>query len=102
VKALPTSDRTAWVAGIAANVLLLTAMIDYPLLEPADIKVPTLWAVGSDDSAIENAKEYEPKLKGTPVTLKVLSSVNYSDSFIKIDQIMETVEPFLKKAVPTT
>ena len=102
VKSMPTSDRTAWEAGIAANVLLLTSMIDYPPLEPTEIKAPTLWAVGSDDSAVENLKEYEAKLKGTQVTGTILSSVNYSDSFIKIDQIMETVEPFLKKAVPTT
>ncbi|HUE88152.1 MAG TPA: alpha/beta fold hydrolase [Vicinamibacterales bacterium] len=102
VKSMPTSDRTAWEAGIAANVLLLTSMIDYPPLEPTEIKAPTLWAVGSDDSAVENLKEYEAKLKGTQVTGRILSSVNYSDSFIKIDQIMETVEPFLKKSVPTT
>ena len=102
VKSLPASDRTAWEAGIATNVLLLTSMIDYPPFDPAEIKAPTLWAVGSDDSAVENAKEYEPKLKGTQVTLKVLSSVNYSDSFIKVDQIMEDVGPFLAKVAPTT
>lgn len=101
-KTLSQSDRTAWEAGIASNVLSLGALLDYPPVEPADIKVPTLWAVGSDDSAMENVKEYEGKLKGTQVTLKVMSSVNYSDSFIKIDQVMEDVGPFLAKAAPTT
>jgi pimeloyl-ACP methyl ester carboxylesterase len=102
VKTLSLSDRTAWEAGIATNVLMLSALLDYPPLEPADIKVPTLWAVGSDDSAMENVKEYEAKLKGTQVTLKVLSSVNYSDSFIKMDQVLGEIEPFLAKATPTT
>jgi pimeloyl-ACP methyl ester carboxylesterase len=102
VKTLSASDRTAWEAGIATNVLMLSALLDYPPLEPADIKVPTLWAVGSDDSAMENVKEYEAKLKGTQVSLKVLSSVNYSDSFIKMEQVLGEIEPFLTKAAPTT
>lgn len=102
LKAMSASDRKAWEAGIAPNVLLLTAMTNYPPLEPSEVKVPTMWAVGSDDSAVENLKEYEPKLKGTQVTGRILSSVNYSDSFIKVDQIMEELGGFLKKLVPTT
>jgi pimeloyl-ACP methyl ester carboxylesterase len=102
VKTLSASDRTAWEAGIGANVLMLTALLDYPPVEPGDIKAPTLWAVGSDDSAIENMKEYEPKLKGTQVTGKVLSSVNYSDSFVKMEQVLDEIEPFWTKVIPTT
>jgi pimeloyl-ACP methyl ester carboxylesterase len=102
VKTLSASDRSAWEGGIATNVLMLSALLDYPPLEPAEIKVPTLWAVGSDDSAVENLKEYEPKLKGTMVTAKVLGSVNYSDSFIKMDQVLSDIEPFLNKAAPVT
>ena len=102
LKAMSPSDRNAWEAGIAPNVLLLTTMVNYPPVEPTEIKVPTMWAVGSDDSAVENLKEYEPKLKGTQVTGRILSSVNYSDSFIKVDQIMEELGGFLKKMVPTT
>jgi pimeloyl-ACP methyl ester carboxylesterase len=102
VKTLSASDRTAWEAGIATNVLMLSALVDYPPLAPAEIKVPTLWAVGSEDSAMENVKEFEGKLKGTQVTLKVLGSVNYSDSFIKMDQVLAEIEPFLTKAIPST
>jgi pimeloyl-ACP methyl ester carboxylesterase len=99
---LSESDRRAWEGGIGPNVMLLSAMVNYPPLEPTEVKVPTMWAVGSDDSAVENLKEYEPKLKGTQVTGKILSSVNYSDSFTKIDQIMQELGEFLKKMVPTT
>lgn len=102
LKTMSASDRNAWEAGIAPNVLLLTAMVNYPPLEPAEIKVPTMWAVGSDDSAVENLKEFEPKLKGTQVTGRILSSVNYSDSFLKVDQIMAELGEFLKKMTPTT
>jgi pimeloyl-ACP methyl ester carboxylesterase len=94
---LSPTDRAAWEGGMAVTVLSLSALMDYPPLEPADIKAPTLWAVGSEDSAMENVKQYEGKLAGTQVTFKVLTSVNYSDSFIKVEQVMAEVEPFLTK-----
>lgn len=97
LKSLSASDRAAWEGGVAVSVLSLGAMLDYPPLEPGEIKVPTLWIVGTDDSAGENVKEYEGKLGGTQVTLKPLSGVNYSDSFIKFDLVLAEVEPFLKK-----
>jgi hypothetical protein len=94
---LSPSDRAAWEGGMAVTVLTLTALMDFPPLEPAEILAPTLWAMGADDSAMENVKQYEGKLAGTKVTLKVLQSINYSDSFIKMDQVMSEVEPFLIK-----
>jgi pimeloyl-ACP methyl ester carboxylesterase len=101
VKKLSASDRAAWEAGIASSVLALSSMMEYPPVEPGDIKAPTLWLVGSDDSAIENFKSYENKLAGTQVTGKVLSSINYSDSFVKLDQVLADVEPFLAKNAGT-
>lgn len=99
---LSTSDKSAWEAGIGVTASALAALLEYPPLEPSEIKTPTLWVVGADDSAMENAKEYEGKLDGTMVTLKVLSSTNYSDSFVKIDQVLEEVTPFLKQGGATT
>ena len=99
---LSPNDRAAWDSGMAVTVLTLTAMLDYPPLEPDGIKVPTLWAVGADDSAMENVKQYEGKLANTRVTLKVMSSLNYSDSFIKLDTVMTEVEPFLTKVLGAT
>jgi len=99
---LSPNDRAAWDSGMAVTVLTLTAMLDYPPVEPDGIKVPTLWAVGADDSAMENVKQYEGKLANTRVTLKVMSSLNYSDSFIKLDTVMTEVEPFLTKVLGAT
>ena len=99
---LSPSERAAWEGGMAVTVLSLSALMDYPPLEPADIKAPTMWAVGADDSAMDNVKSYEGKLAGTKVTLKVLTSINYSDSFVKMDAVLSEVEPFLAKAVSAT
>jgi pimeloyl-ACP methyl ester carboxylesterase len=102
VAKLTPSDRAAWEGGMAVTVMSLTAFLDFPPLEPNAIKVPTFWAVGADDSAMENVKEYESKLAGTNVTLKVLSSVNYSDSFVKMEQVVAEIEPFLAKVIAST
>lgn len=99
---LSPSDRAAWDSGMAVTVSSLTAMLDYPALEPDAVKAPTLWAVGGEDSAMENVKQYEGKLANTRVTLKVMSSVNYSDSFTKMDSVMAEVDPFLTKMLSAT
>ena len=72
--------------GVAVTTLMLGSIVDYPVLEPTEIKAPTLWLIGAaDTSAMENVKAYEPKLKGTAVTLKLLDGLSYSDTFSRID-----------------
>ena len=102
VKAMSPGDRAAWENGVAISALSLGALLDFPAVEPADIKVPTLWLVGAEDEGVkENIKAYEGKVKGTSVTLKTLSSLSYSDTFIKADVILPEVESFLLKNKPT-
>ncbi|MEZ5419039.1 MAG: alpha/beta hydrolase [Vicinamibacterales bacterium] len=67
VESLSLSDRTAWDNGVAVSAMALRRDARLPELEPAAIKVPTLWLVGAaDTSAMENAKAYEPKLRPAP------------------------------------
>jgi pimeloyl-ACP methyl ester carboxylesterase len=102
-KSLTQSDRTAWESGIAISALSLGALLDYPPVDPADFKAPTLWVVGgADDSLTANVKEYEGKLTGTMVTLKLLTSASYSDCFIRSDLVIPEVVPFLLKAAPSS
>lgn len=103
VDALSNSDRTAWDAGVQVSALILGAMLDYPPLEPAEIKVPTLWLIGAaDTSAMENVKLYEGKLAGTKVTLKLLSGASYTDSFGKSELSLAEAVPFLTGTAATT
>lgn len=96
IKKLSIGDRDAWDHGVALSAVALGALVDYPPVEPADIKVPTLWLVGAADaSGMENVKQYEGKLAGTKVTFKPLSGLSYSDSFSRIDPVLAEVEPFL-------
>lgn len=93
---LSPGDRAAWKNGIGRNAVALGALVDYPPLEPSEIKVPTLWVVGAnDEAAMANAKEYEGKLEGTQVKLATLEGISYSDSFAKPDPVLAKVDPFL-------
>jgi len=93
---LSPGDQDAWKSGVAISAIALGALTEYPPLEPADIKAPTLWLIGAaDESGMENAKQYEGKLAGTKVTFKQVSGLSYSDSFSKIEPILAEVEPFL-------
>lgn len=93
---LSPGDREAWKSGVAVSAMALGALAEYPPLEPADIKAPTLWLIGAaDESGMENAKKYEGKLTGTRVTFKQVSGLSYSDSFARIEPILAEVEPFL-------
>ncbi len=97
-KTLSAGDRAA-LEGTALSALALGALVEYPPLEPGEIKAPALWLVGgTDTSVMENVKTYEGKLAGTNVTLKILGSASYSDSFVKIQDVVAEVEPFLMKA----
>ena len=80
---LSPGDLVALDGGVAVTTLMLGSIVDYPVLEPAEIKAPTLWLIGAaDTSAMENVKAYEPKLKGTAVTLKLLDGLSYSDTLL--------------------
>ncbi|MGD9902851.1 MAG: alpha/beta fold hydrolase [Vicinamibacterales bacterium] len=99
---LTPGDVVALEGGIVVSTLMLGALVDYPVLEPGEIKAPTLWVIGAADaSAMENVKAYEAKLKGTSVTLKLLEGLSYSDSFSRIEPALAAIEPFLKAQAAT-
>jgi pimeloyl-ACP methyl ester carboxylesterase len=96
MKTMSAGDRAAWDNGIAVSAMALGALVDAPPLEPSEIKAPTLWVVGTGDAAaMENVKAYEGKLAGTQVTLARIDGLSYSDSFARIEPVLEKVEPFL-------
>lgn len=66
----------------------ITAMIGYPRVEPADMRCPTLWLVGTNnENAYASAKEYESKLAGTRVTLFTVKGLNHPQEFSEIDRV---------------
>jgi pimeloyl-ACP methyl ester carboxylesterase len=93
---LSPGERATLAGDTPITALALGALVDYPQLDPAEIKVPTLWVVGSEDAALAaNAREYESRLAGTPVTLKIRNGESYTDCFAKSTEMLATIEPFL-------
>ena len=68
----------------------ITAMIGYPAVEPADMKCPTLWVVGSrNENAFASAQAYKPKLAGTKVTLEIFEGLDHPQEFAMIDRVFQ-------------
>lgn len=96
---LTDSDRETLQRGtLEVMVSLQTAMLDYPPFEPGELKVPTLWVVGTgDEESLASAKAYEGKLEGTPVTVVQVSGANYSELFTRVNLMLEHGVGFLTK-----
>lgn len=100
---LSRGDREALNGDTPITSLAVGALVDYPPLEPSDIKAPALWIVGADDAtALPNAKEYRDKLKDTRVTLKILDGASYTDCFVHADEVIGVAAPFLTGAAAAT
>jgi len=65
-----------------------TAMLDYPPVEPAEMRSPTLWIVGSkNEGAMDSVKKYRDRLPGTNVTIEVLDGLTHPQEFEQIDRV---------------
>jgi pimeloyl-ACP methyl ester carboxylesterase len=73
------------------------AMLDWPVIEPADFRCPTLWLVGSEDqNALDSVREYEQSLKGSRVQLQMVEGLNHEQVFEEIDRVFPTLLAFMQ------
>jgi pimeloyl-ACP methyl ester carboxylesterase len=85
--------------GIKLAVAWQGALLEYPPMEPAEVKVPTLWMVASGDTdAMASVKAYEGKLAGTKVTLAMVDGPTHSETLQRIDLTIDKLIEFTKKA----
>ena len=71
------------------------AMLDWPAIEPADFRCPTLWLVGSEDRhAMASIKEYEESLKGSRVQVHIVEGLDHEQVFTEIDRVFPTMLAF--------
>ena len=87
--ALTAADRTAWLSGpMPVTIAWLTAMLDYPPIEPRDLRVRTLWVVGTANAgAMESVGVYRDQLRNTPVTLSLFEGLNHPQELVRIDTV---------------
>ena len=71
------------------------AMLDWPVIEPAEFLCPTLWLVGSEDQhAIASLKEYEKSLKGTRVQVHIVEGLDHEQVFSEVDRVLPIMLAF--------
>ena len=93
---LPEPDRRAWERGnMPVTIAWLTALLDYPAVEPSAMRCPTLWLVGTENAgAMASVKAYEGKLAGTRVTLHLLDGANHPQELERIDDTLSLARRF--------
>lgn len=71
------------------------AMLDWPAIEPADFRCPTLWLAGSEDEhATASIKKYERELQGSKVQLEIIEGLDHEGLFDEIDRVLPTMLAF--------
>ena len=84
--------------GVKLAVAWQGALLEYPPMEPADFKVPTLWLVSTGDTdAAASAKAYEGKLANTKVTLATIEGPSHSETLQRIDLTFDKLVEFVRK-----
>ena len=73
------------------------AMLDWPGVEPADLRCLTLWLVGSEDRvAMLSVREYEQALEGSNVQLHIVDGLEHRQIFEEIDRVFATMLAFIQ------
>jgi pimeloyl-ACP methyl ester carboxylesterase len=73
------------------------AMLDWPAVEPADFRCPTLWLIGSEDRhAMDSLRKYEESLKGSKMQVQVVEGLDHNQAFDEIDRVFPTMLAFTK------
>ena len=101
ITSLSTEDQKAWQeTNIAVDVAWLSAMLDWGVIEPADLRCQTLWLVGSkNESTMASIREYEEKLKRSMVRVEVIEGLNHREEFTEIDRSLPVMLAFMSNEV---
>ena len=71
------------------------AMLDWPINEPADLRCPALWLIGSEDQlAMDSVRQYEQSLDGSSVQLHIVDGLTHEQVFEQIDDVFPTMLAF--------
>ena len=75
---------------------LSSAMLDWPVVGPADFHSPTLWVFGSQNEiAMGSFKEYVESLKDSNVCVLIFEGFTHPQEIEEIDQVLPVMLAFL-------
>ena len=74
------------------------ALLDWPTVEPSDLRCPTLWLAGSEDAPVmASVRAYAQALAGTPVQLQVLEGLDHGQVFDEIERVLPILLEFMQR-----
>jgi len=93
---LSEPDRAIWQKGtIEPTVAQLRAIVEWPDVEPRDLRCPTLWMVGTrNETAMQSVEAYSGLLHGTPVTLQLAPGLTHEDELTQVDTMLPRLRAF--------
>jgi pimeloyl-ACP methyl ester carboxylesterase len=96
VTSLSLQDRAMWQTGsVPVTIASLSAILNWPRMEPADLPCPTLWLVGAaNDGAMPSVNQYRERLGGTNVVLQIVPGLTHADELTKIDDVLPAMLTF--------
>ncbi len=92
-----SQDDQAFLRHFNVPVMLgwVRAMLDWPAVEPADFRCPTLWLIGSEDPhAMASLREYQASLLRSRVHVHLVDGLDHSQVFDEIDTVFPTLLAF--------
>jgi pimeloyl-ACP methyl ester carboxylesterase len=95
---LTEPQRALWEKGqVPLTVAQLSAILDWPPVEPVDLRCSTLWLVGTaNDSAVASVKDYAGRLDPTTVVLQLLPGLTHAEELTKIDDVLPLMLAFTR------
>jgi len=96
LESLSEQDRIWWQKGnIPSTVAQLSAILNWPPVQPSDLQCPTLWVMGTDnETAMRSLKEYQQSLSATNVTAHLLPGLAHDEELKRIDDVLATMRDF--------
>jgi pimeloyl-ACP methyl ester carboxylesterase len=72
-----------------------SAMLDWGVITPADLRCPTLWLIGSENrGAMDSYRQYKGSLPGSKVQVYVLEGLTHEQEVAEIDQVLPIILAF--------
>jgi len=97
---LSAEHRALWQTGtplgtIPVTLAWLSAMLDWPAVEPADLRCSTMWLVGTDnENAMPSVKEYSEQLGRTKVVLQLVPGLTHEEELTNVDNVFPRMLKF--------
>jgi pimeloyl-ACP methyl ester carboxylesterase len=94
--ALSTQDRAVWKTGtIPLTLASLGAILNWPRIEPDDLRCPTLWLVGTaNEGAMPSVDKYRHRLTSTKVSLHLMPGLTHEGELKRIDDVLPPMREF--------